>query len=369
MIELTTSRHNPLIDPQLHVWGWEIPVYLFAGGIVAGMMVLGGIAMLRTARGEDPKRFFSMQAPLLAFVLINLGMGALFLDLAHKLYVWRVYVTFQPGSPMSWGSWVLIVVYAVLLASALVRLHEAWPWLGRMLPRPAIVVRRARSRNARRMRALAWANIVLGVALGIYTGILLDTMVARPLWNSAILGPLFLVSGLSAGAATMHLVARFHRDGAAPQGMIGGALNALCQPLGAVPPERSTTDALIRADIAFLAIELLLIGLLIVNLQTSSASHAAAATLAHGRRVHLGLLGRRRRGRHPGAARAAGARARPSHSAQRRAGAAGARRRLRAALDHRQRRAGERHRARRRPVSSGVRSTKAIQSVSLQPME
>ncbi len=54
MLELTSSRHNPLIDPSLHVWSWEIPVYLFAGGIVAGMMILGGLAMLRVARGDDP---------------------------------------------------------------------------------------------------------------------------------------------------------------------------------------------------------------------------------------------------------------------------------------------------------------------------
>ena len=46
---------------------------------------------------------------------------------------------------------------------------------------------------------------MLGVGIGIYTGILLNTMVARPLWNSAILGPLFLFSGLSAGAAMMHI--------------------------------------------------------------------------------------------------------------------------------------------------------------------
>jgi protein NrfD len=192
MLEITTTRHNPMIDPQLAIWSWEIPVYLFLGGLVAGMMVLAGLAMLRAARGDDPKSFFSLHTPLMGFVLINLGMGALFLDLTHKLYVWRVYLTFQPGSPMSWGSWVLIIVYAVLLASALVRLPEAWPWAARRFPvlrtwsdvleaRPTVV------------QALAWANIVLGVGLGIYTGILLDTMVARPLWNSAILGPLFLV--------------------------------------------------------------------------------------------------------------------------------------------------------------------------------
>src|SRR5512145_3420010 len=227
MLELSPPRHTPLVDPQLSVWSWEIPVYLFLGGMVAGMMILAGAAMLRIARGDDPRRFFSVQAPLLAFVLINLGMGALFLDLAHKLYVWRVYLAFEPTSPMSWGSWVLLVVYGVLLVSALIRLHEAWPWLGARVPllerasvailaRPALV------------STLAWANIVLGVALGIYTGILLDTMVARPLWNSAILGPLFLVSGLSAGAALLHLAGWIvPAVRPAPQGMLGGALGAM----------------------------------------------------------------------------------------------------------------------------------------------
>jgi len=51
------------------------------------------------------------------------------------------------------------------------------------------------------VRYLALANVVMGTALGIYTGVLLGTMAARPLWNSAILGPLFLVSGLSTGVA------------------------------------------------------------------------------------------------------------------------------------------------------------------------
>ena len=61
------------------------------------MMVLAGVAMLRTPRGDDTREFFSVQTPLLGFVLINLGMVALFLDLTHKLYVWRVFLTFQPG--------------------------------------------------------------------------------------------------------------------------------------------------------------------------------------------------------------------------------------------------------------------------------
>jgi formate-dependent nitrite reductase membrane component NrfD len=281
MFEIDTTRHNPGVDPVLHVWGWEIPVYLFVGGMVAGMMILAGIAMLRVAKGEDPKKFFSIQTPLLGFMLLNVGMLALLLDLSHPLYVWAVYLTFEPLSPMSWGSWVLLIVYGVLLVSALIRLPDAWPWLGRKLP----VLQRisdAMVASPALLRLLGWASIVLGVILGIYTGILLNTMVARPLWNSAILGPLFLVSGLSAAAAMVHLATRIFPGRPAPQGMIGGAFASMVQNLGPQPPEKRTVDSLIRADLAFLAIELVLIVLLVISLVTSSASHAEAARLILG---------------------------------------------------------------------------------------
>jgi formate-dependent nitrite reductase membrane component NrfD len=278
MLELTTTRHNPLIDPGLSIWSWEIPVYLFLGGIVAGMMVLAGIAMLRVARGDDPRSFFSVHTPILSFVLINLGMLALFLDLAHKLYVWRVYTTFQLSAPMSWGSWVLILVYGVLAASALIRLPEAWPWLARRVPQ---IVRISDAVVARTglVRLLAWCNVALGVALGIYTGILLNTMVARPLWNSAILGPLFLVSGLSAGAAVLHLATALLPHRRVSASAWRDALAAVWQPLGDTAPPKRTVAGLIRADLAFLAVEVVLIGLLLANLFTSSASHAAAGWL------------------------------------------------------------------------------------------
>lgn len=278
MLELSNTRHNPLIDPHLTVWSWEIPLYLFLGGLVAGLMVLAGLAMRRVARGEDSRGFFSLQAPLLGFVLINLGMAALFLDLTHKLYVWRVYLTLQPSSPMSWGSWVLLLVYGALLVSSLIRLHEAWPWLGQRVP----ALRTASDALLARptwLAMLGWVNIVLGVAVGIYTGILLNTMVARPLWNSAILGPLFLFSGLSAGAATLHLASTLWPGRPAPQGMVGGAFASLVQPIGAQPPDKHQVDGLIRYDQLFLVVELILIALLIVNLHTSSASHAQAAAL------------------------------------------------------------------------------------------
>ena len=69
----------------------------------------------------------------------------------------------------------------------------------------------------------------------------------------------------------------------------------MVQPLGPQPPEKRTIDSLIRADLAFLAIELLLIGLLVIGLLTSSAAHAEAAKLILGGPYTVDLLGRGRR--------------------------------------------------------------------------
>ncbi|MDZ7652184.1 MAG: NrfD/PsrC family molybdoenzyme membrane anchor subunit [Burkholderiaceae bacterium] len=278
MLEITTTRHNPGIDPTLHVWGWEIPLYLFVGGMVAGMMVLAGYAMLRAAKGEDTRTFFSVQTPLLGFMLLNVGMVALLLDLSHPLYVWAIYITFMPLSPMAWGSWVLLIVYGILLVSALVRLPDSWPWLGERLP----ILQKASDyfvQSPARMRALGLANIGFGVAVGIYTGILLNTMVARPLWNTAVLPLLFLFSGLSAAAAAVHLATVVFPGRPAPRGLIGGAFAAMTQPIGPQMPEKRTIDTVIRADVAFLAVELVLIALLLLSLATSTLSHIEAVKL------------------------------------------------------------------------------------------
>jgi protein NrfD len=54
--------------------------------------------------------------------------------------------------------------------------------------------------------------MISSVILGIYTGILLSAFNARPLWNTSILGPLFLTSGLSTGAAAIILMSKSHNE-------------------------------------------------------------------------------------------------------------------------------------------------------------
>ena len=57
-------------------------------------------------------------------VLLTVGMGALFLDLEHKPFFWRLYTTFMVSSPMSWGSWILIGIYPATLLMGLAERAE-----------------------------------------------------------------------------------------------------------------------------------------------------------------------------------------------------------------------------------------------------
>ncbi len=195
-MEMTTTRHNPLIDPDLQVWHGEVAVYLFLGGLVAGLMVLlGAYRLWKPAR----ERSASLERlPWLAPLLLSLGMLFLWLDLANRFNAFRFYFILRPETPMSWGAWILIAVYPVSLAFAWNESPAAWRRraLARW-PRLAPLARWA----AGHARGLAFATMNLGILLAVYTGILLGAFAARPLWNSPLLGPLFLASGLSSGAA------------------------------------------------------------------------------------------------------------------------------------------------------------------------
>lgn len=252
--EIVSTRHNPLVDPSLHVWSWEIPVYLFLGGFVAGLMILSGWALWQGRRNLRPYATFSLASSglfALGLGAISLGMLALFLDLSHKAYVWRLYLTMKPWSPMSWGAWILLLVYPVLLAGVLL---DAPRRLLRVVPGlDALWNSRWRrvADNIRVRRSLGLVSITVGVALGIYTGILLSALGARPLWSSALLGPLFLVSGLSTSAAFAHWAS----------------------------PEPAEREQMAWLDNLFLTLELGVIALFLVGLHSSTEAHAEAARL------------------------------------------------------------------------------------------
>jgi protein NrfD len=192
-----SGRENLNIDPVLHIWHWQIPTYLFLGGLAAGVLFFAG---LYTIQGkENQYKTAVRRAPIIAPFALVLGLFALFLDLKHKAFFWQLYTTIKWESPMSWGAWTLMAVTPLSFIWVAIHIREFfpnWNWRYDLL----IKLEAYFSKNK---VGLAWMMVVLAVILGVYTGILLSAFNARPLWNTSILGPLFLVSGLSTGAATI----------------------------------------------------------------------------------------------------------------------------------------------------------------------
>jgi len=207
-----SGRNIPNIDPVLHIWHWQIPVYLFLGGLAAGLMFFSAFNYLR---GRDNKYEVTVKwAPFIVPIALILGLIALFLDLKHQLYFWRLYTTIRFDSPMSWGAWTLMAITPLSFIWCFSYLREfvdafsgKKKWIDKTLNFTMNIVFKFKwvatfeAYVIKNRKAMAWANVILSFILGIYTGILLSAFNARPLWNSSILGPLFLVSGLSTAAA------------------------------------------------------------------------------------------------------------------------------------------------------------------------
>ncbi|GAB2944712.1 polysulfide reductase NrfD [Micromonospora polyrhachis] len=175
------------------VWRWDIPAYLFTGGLAAGSAL---IAVGADLTGRSALRRSGRLASLAAvgastyFLVHDLGRPARF---HHMLRVAK------PTSPMSVGTWILAVFGPAAGAAAV---SEVGPWL----PRHGLFG------LARRIappvgRAAGVVSAAMAPALATYTGVLLaDTAV--PSWHEAYPWLPFLFSGSAlAGAAGLNLVA------------------------------------------------------------------------------------------------------------------------------------------------------------------
>ena len=204
----TSGRNIPNIDPSLQIWHWPISLYLFLGGLAAGILFFAALFYILKKDNEYPTavKVISIVPP----IALSLGLLALVYDLTHKLYTWQLYTTFRIESPMSWGAWVLLIVTPLSFIWTFSYYREVYPKTEAKLK----LFQRLKFLNTfeqfivKNRIYIAYALVPLALILGVYTGILLSAFNARPLWNNAILGPLFLTSGLSTGAAAIILLSK-----------------------------------------------------------------------------------------------------------------------------------------------------------------
>ena len=215
----------PHITPHFEVWGSVIALYLFFGGLAAGLLFFANFFYLKGKADSMPMAV--KVAPIIAPIVIVIGLGLLVYDLHHWMYFWQLFLHVRMESPMSWGAWTLtaIMIPAILWPLSYLddiieylqkrnpkcKLIGLFTWANSLIKKLPVLPWIIKMFNNNK-RLIAYLTIYLSIILGVYTGILLSAFNARPLWNSAILGPLFLTSGVSTGAALIMWLSNDHSE-------------------------------------------------------------------------------------------------------------------------------------------------------------
>jgi formate-dependent nitrite reductase membrane component NrfD len=188
-------------------WGWLITLYFFFGGLAGGCYFL---AVLIDFFGRPEDRPLARLGYLISFPCLVISGLLLTIDLTRPERFWHMLVQnntylpmFKYYSPMSLGSWALLIFGIFSFLSFLSALAEA-----DRLPWPA----------ARRLRPPETTGGIISIFGGLfgfyvagYTGVLL-AVTNGPIWSDTpLLGLLFVVSAASISAALIILLASRYR--------------------------------------------------------------------------------------------------------------------------------------------------------------
>src|SRR5438105_3870139 len=158
-------------------WGILIVNYLFLGGLSAGLFFVSALATYLQQRDENAYARIARYGAMMAPWPVALGSVLLIFDLGNWYRFYKLFLHFRWQSPMSIGSWLLMLFTGVALV-------YFWAWLPEQRRRWIV----ARFRLPRWLdrdlssarRPLAAAGFPLSIGVAIYTGVLLGAVQARP---------------------------------------------------------------------------------------------------------------------------------------------------------------------------------------------
>lgn len=195
------------------VWEWLPAIYLFLGGLGAGVFLVSAAFELPGKRYQFDFCPTTLVGATLPGPVIALGTLLLILDLGAGLREpWRILYMFTHfSSVMTWGVWILTLFIPLCFIYGFLEIVDAypkaWEWVkNRRWARRLAFVQGLPVRRVKRIVVAVGSVFALGTAL--YTGILLSAVgPAIPFWSTAVLPflripmmpLLFLVSAVSTG--------------------------------------------------------------------------------------------------------------------------------------------------------------------------
>ncbi len=171
-------------------WDYTVAFYLFSAGVSAGALIVAIVAdLIGKGRYAHIVRMGAWVAP----VPVTLGTLALVFDLERPYYFWRLMISLEPTSVMSIGAWILLFF---TFASVIF----VYPYLPE---RYDILKIRQKTSQISSTKAFRIISLILAMSTALYTGVLLNLLVARPLWNTPLLPLIFLFSAIIDGIAAI----------------------------------------------------------------------------------------------------------------------------------------------------------------------
>jgi tetrathionate reductase subunit C len=167
--------------PHQESFGPLIALYIFFTGLSAGSFLLSTLAY---GFGMKQYRALSLPSVVTATLMLVVAPVFLLLHVGKPLRSWHLFFYLNPGSPITWGSFLLTLYPLFCLVYMLSILQQ-------------------KEGAARRWGLL---GIPFAVAVHGYTGFILAFCPARPLWHSSMVPLLFLISAMVSGTALMILV-------------------------------------------------------------------------------------------------------------------------------------------------------------------
>lgn len=161
-------------------YNWMVAAYFFLGGLGAGAFLLSVTANY----WKEELKPIAKVAAIVAPVAIAIGLFFLWIDLGKPFRAWRLFLSFNPRSAISWGVWFLNIFFALSVVYA-----------GLLIKGQAAMAKR-----------FAYLGLPFAILTGVYTGVLLMQSPGRALWNSALVPVAFLNGGLISGMALVLLL-------------------------------------------------------------------------------------------------------------------------------------------------------------------
>ena len=190
-------------------WTWWFAIYLFLGGMGAAVMAVSFLTDMYLKRHPT----LVIWGMISSIAMLSLGSGMLFIHLLDHIAVVHVLnplvLLNKPDAWIAWGTqfitWMMIwgALYPLpyLVESPLfLRL----PLLGAILRMP--IIGKVADICRRYHKTLGWLATVNGVGVAVYTGLVLQSFPAVPLWHNPAVPILFTVSAFSTALAFLLVV-------------------------------------------------------------------------------------------------------------------------------------------------------------------